>query len=58
MGGRTDCFSDYFFCDRELWPMTLAFKLDLDCVELLGSKVTVRTHRHTHMPDRLFYLDH
>ena len=46
-------------CDLELWPLTLAYKFDVDwnklnhLAEYLGQrlsclKVIVRTHRHTH----------
>jgi len=52
----------FSFRVRELWPMTLTFKHELDTVKLhhrvkyLGqrsfrSKVIVRTHRHTHETD-------
>ena len=49
----------------DLWPMILTFKLYLDSVKMnqfsryLDQNLSsVHTWRHTHIPDRLLYLDH
>ena len=49
-----------------LWPRTLTFELDVHRTKMmpeysdqrsLNSKVIVNTHRHTHTPDRLLYMN-
>jgi len=68
--GRTGHFSNIFlYRDRELWPVTLTFELDLNCVEMnrraeyLAQRsfiVQKLSHgqTHVHTPERWLYLDH
>jgi len=53
----SSCWAVVFYCDLELWPMTLAFRLDLNSVKLnqqplyVGQRMFVEKllSRHTHL---------